>query len=55
MGKLDDKSNPQALLGCTLAACRLHDADTAHRYSHGLAKAYLDEAKKVCLADQVAL
>src|SRR6476619_6756130 len=29
MSKLDDKSNPQALLGCTLAACRLKDEATA--------------------------
>ena len=55
MGKLDDKSNPQALLGCTLSACRIKDADTARRYAHPLAKAYLDQAKRVCIQNQVAL
>ncbi len=55
MGKLDDKSNPQALLGCTLAACRIKDADTARQYSHGLAKAYLDQAKRVCVGNSVTL
>ena len=39
MGKLDDKSNPQALLGCTLAACRLKDEATARkRVSRALAR-----------------
>ena len=55
MSKLDAKSNPQTLLGCTLSACRTKDVDTARRYSKSLARAYLDEAKKVCAADQVAL
>ena len=55
MGKLDDKSNPQALLGCTLSACRIKDADTARRYAKPLAKAYLDQAKRVCIQNQVAL
>ena len=55
MSKLDDKSNPQALLGCTLSACRIKDADTARRYAKPLAKAYLDQAKKVCQLNAVAL
>ena len=55
MGKLDDKSNPQALLGCTLSACRIKDADTARRYAKPLAKAYLDQAKRVCIQNQVGL
>jgi hypothetical protein len=48
MGKLDDKSNPQALLGCTLAACRLKDEDTAKRYAKPLPKLLMDQAQKVC-------
>jgi hypothetical protein len=55
MSKLDDKSNPQALLGCTLSACRIKDVDTAKRYSKPLQKAYLDQAKKVCAANQVGI
>jgi hypothetical protein len=58
--KLDDKSNPQSLMGCTLAACRVNDADTAKRYAASLpaskdGKALLVQAKKVCLANKVAL
>src|SRR4051812_9008037 len=55
MGKLDDKSNPQALLGCTLSACRIKDVDTAKRYSKPLQKAYLDQAKKVCASNGTAI
>jgi hypothetical protein len=60
MLKLDDKSNPQSLMGCTLAACRTNDADTAKKYSAGLnnskdGKALLLQAKKVCLATKVAI
>lgn len=55
LGKLDDKSNPQALLGCTLAACRIHDADTAKRYSKALPKLLMDQAKKVCSTQKVDL
>jgi hypothetical protein len=55
LGKLDDKSNPQALLGCTLAACRLKDPDKARGYARPLPKALMDQAKKVCLANQVGL
>jgi hypothetical protein len=55
MGKLDAKSNPQALLGCTLSACRLKDADTARRYGKPLAKAYLDNATRVCAQNQIVL
>jgi hypothetical protein len=48
MAKLDDKSNPQALLGCTLSACRIKDADTAKQYSKALPKLLMDQAKRVC-------
>lgn len=55
MGKLDDKSNPQALLGCTLAACRLKDEATARKYGTPITGPLKDQAKKVCLANQVGL
>ena len=55
LGKLDDKSNPQALLGCTLAACRLKDEDTAKRYAKPLPKLLMDQAKKVCVTNQIVL
>ena len=60
MMKLDEKSNPQSLMGCTLAACRLKDADTAKKYSAGMVntkdgKALLIQAKKVCATTQVVL
>jgi hypothetical protein len=55
MGKLDDKSNPQALLGCTLSACRIKDADTAKLYSKSLKKDYMVQAQRVCVGNQVTL
>src|SRR5580692_8925899 len=55
LGKLDDKSNPQALLGCALAACRLKDEDTAKRYAKPLPKLLMDQAKKVCLTYHIAV
>ncbi len=55
MGKLDDKSNPQALLGCTLAACRLKDEDTAKKYAAPIKGPLRDQAKKVCLANQIGI
>ncbi|HSN28642.1 MAG TPA: hypothetical protein VLT45_20290 [Kofleriaceae bacterium] len=55
MGKLDEKSNPQALLGCTLAACRLTDEATARKYGTPITGPLKDQAKKVCLANQVGL
>jgi len=55
MGKLDDKSNPQALLGCTLAACRLKDEATAKKYGSPIKGPLRDQAKKVCLANQIGL
>ena len=55
MSKLDDKSNPQALLGCTLAACRLKDEETARKYSAPIKGPLRDQAKKVCLANQVGI
>jgi len=60
MLKLDDKSNPQSLMGCTLAACRTGDADTAKRYSAGMnnskdGKALLSQARKICLSNKVGI
>jgi hypothetical protein len=55
MSKLDDKSNPQALLGCTLAACRLKDEATARTYAAPIKGPLRDQAKKVCLANQVGI
>jgi hypothetical protein len=55
MSKLDDKSNPQALLGCTLAACRLKDEATARKYAAPIKGPLRDQAKKVCLANQVGI
>jgi hypothetical protein len=48
LGKLDDKSPSQALLGCTLSACRIKDVDTAKKYAHALPKALMDQAIMVC-------
>jgi hypothetical protein len=55
MSKLDDKSNPQALLGCTLAACRIKDEATARKYAAPIKGPLRDQAKKVCLANQVGI
>lgn len=55
MGKLDDKSNPQALLGCVLSSCRLKDADSAKKYAKGLKKEYRDNASRVCTQNQIAI
>ncbi|MBV8757262.1 MAG: hypothetical protein JO257_08315 [Deltaproteobacteria bacterium] len=55
MGKLDDKSNPQALLGCTLAACRLKDEATARKYGTPIKGPLKDQAKKVCIQNQIGL
>jgi hypothetical protein len=60
MMQLFAKSNPQSLMGCTLAACRINDVATAKRYAAGLPSskdgaALLVQAKKVCLANKVGL
>jgi len=57
MGKVDDKSDPQILLGCTLAACRINEVDKAKAWSKGVAKSkpLLDQAIKTCLANKVTL
>lgn len=53
LGKLDDKSNPQALLGCTLSACRVKEEGTAQRYAKALPKLLLDQARRVCQTSQI--
>ena len=61
LAKLDEApaaaktSNAQALLGCTLAACRIKDEATARKYATPIKGPLLDQAKKVCLANQVVL
>jgi hypothetical protein len=60
MLKLDDKSNPQSLMGCALAGCRAKDADTAKRYAASLStsktgKALLVQVTKVCVSNGVPL
>ena len=60
MLKFNDKSNPQSLMGCALAACRAKDADTAKRYSALMSgsktgKQLLVQVQKVCTSNNVAL
>jgi hypothetical protein len=57
LGKLDTdpKANPQSLLGCTLSACRIKDADTAKQYSKALPKLLMDQAKRVCSTSKIDL
>ena len=52
---IDDKTNPQSLLGCTLSACRTKDADSAHKFSKPLQKQYRDAATRVCAQAQIVL
>lgn len=53
--KIDDKSDPQAKLGCALAACRIDDADKAKAWAQGLPKPLLEQAIKTCMANKVVL
>jgi hypothetical protein len=60
MSKLGDKTDPQILLGCTLAACRQKDEERARNWSKplgnpGTKKEFLEQAKKICLASQVGI
>lgn len=60
MSKLGDKTDPQILLGCTLAACRQKDEERAHAWSRplgnpGTKKEFLEQAKKICLQSQVGI
>jgi len=60
MSNLGDKTDPQILLGCTLAACRQKDEAKAREWSRplgnaGVQKEFLQQAKKICLASQVGI
>jgi hypothetical protein len=61
LGKVDpDKSDPQVVLGCVLAACRIDDVDRARAWAQGLTRnkkdrPLYDQAKKTCLANRVGL
>jgi hypothetical protein len=55
MGKVDDKSSAQVLLGCTLAACRIKDEATAKKYGEPIKGPLRDQAKKVCLQNQIGI
>ncbi len=54
-GQVAGKGDPQALLGCALASCRLGEVDKAKAWSRGLPKPLLDTAIKVCAANKVML
>jgi len=49
------KSDPQALLGCAIAACRIKDLDKARAWSKDLPKPLMKQAKQICAANRVAL
>lgn len=62
MGKIDNKSDPQAILGCTLAACRIMQTDKAKSWAAAItasgskdAKPLYDQAVKTCMANKVVL
>ncbi len=57
MGHYADKPDPQIMLGCTLAACRVMDADKAKEWAKGVAssKPLYDQAIKTCMANKVVL
>jgi hypothetical protein len=60
LGKIDENSDPQASLGCTLAACRIMQADKAQAWAKGLRKnakdkPLLEQAIKTCMANKVTL
>jgi hypothetical protein len=49
------KSDPQALLGCTLSACRVQDQERARAWSAGLPKPLMQQAIRICAASSVPL
>ncbi len=49
------KSDPQALLGCALAACRGKDMDKARAWAKNLPKALMAQAKQICQASGAIL
>jgi hypothetical protein len=52
-----EKGDPQIMLGCTLAACRIMDTDKARNWSKQVArsKPLFDQAVKTCMANKVTL
>jgi hypothetical protein len=58
MAKLDvAKADAQIMLGCTLAACRVHAEDKAKEWAKGVAKSkpLFEQAVKTCMANKVVL
>jgi hypothetical protein len=63
MGKPSEKTDPQVMLGCTLAACRIKDEEKAKAWAQLIAKykdakmskPLFDQAVKTCMANQVVL
>jgi hypothetical protein len=55
MTKMDAKTDPQVLLGCTLAACQVSDAERARNWAKTLPKLLMDQAVKTCTAMNVAV
>jgi predicted outer membrane protein len=56
MAKVEPKkTDPQVLLGCALAACRLGDMDKAKVWAEHLPKPLKDQAIKICSANSVKL
>ncbi len=49
------KSDEQALLGCTLAACRIKQADKAKAWSAKLSRPLMQQAIRICAASSVSL
>lgn len=49
------KSDPQALLGCAIAACRIREVDKAREWSKALPKPLMKQAKQICAANHVGL
>jgi len=57
MGKYEEKGDPQVMLGCTLAACRINDPDKAKQWAKSVTKSkpLYDQAIKTCMANKVVL
>ena len=49
------KSDPQALLGCAIAACRIKEEEKANAWTKGMEKALLNEARRICSASGVLI
>jgi hypothetical protein len=58
MAKVDPaskKTDPQVLLGCALASCRIGEVDKAKTWAKPLPKLLKDQAVKICRANKVTL